>query len=116
MGTIDGRGGSGSVGFALSALESVGAGVSFGARLGGDWLHYVVLDRQGARYGSGDVRAASLLGTVTGFGRLAGPLCVTVDVAVGGALHPVVFRDEGRLVSGLSGVVLSTAAGMAARF
>jgi hypothetical protein len=90
-----------------------------GARIGRKsraWLRYVVTDRRGVRYGRAQAGAVSLAGTTTAFMSLSEPLCVTLDLALGGALRSVTVRDQERRAPGLHGVVVASAAGLAARF
>jgi hypothetical protein len=90
--------------------------VSFGARLGFDWLRYATRDRGEVSQDGGDGTAVSLAGTTTGFVALSGALCFTVDAAVGGALHSVVIRENGEAISGTRGVLLQGALGLGAHF
>jgi hypothetical protein len=115
-GSIEGSGVSGGVGLALDPFGTRQAGISFGARLAGAWLRYVVTDRRGVRYGRAQAGAVSLAGTTTAFMSLSEPLCVTLDLALGGALRSVTVRDQERRAPGLHGVVVASAAGLAARF
>ncbi len=116
-GSVDGRGAAGAVGLALDATPFARqAGVSFGARLGVDWLRYATRDRGELSHAGGDGNAVSLAGTATGFVVLSGALCLTVDAAVGGALHTVVVRENGEAISGTSGVLFQGALGLGAHF
>jgi hypothetical protein len=116
VGTVAAHGAALGVGLALALLDAPLAGVSLGTRVEGGWLRYVVLDRAGRDYGSGDALSLSLLGAAAAFARLAGPLRFTADVALGGALRSITVRDHAELVSGMSGLVVSSAAGMAVEF
>jgi hypothetical protein len=79
-------------------------------------LRYAAVDSAGATYGGKDAFDVSVAGTATGFVMLARPVCLTLDAAFGGALHSIDLREDGRSVSSASGLLLSTAAGVAAHF
>jgi hypothetical protein len=116
-GSMDGHGAAGAVGLLVEPFEARSLGVSVGARLSGDWLRYLIVDqRTQGYYGSADVGAVSVVGTAAVFARLLYPVRITLDVAAGGALHSVVIRERDRRTSGLSGLLLSTAAGLAVEF
>jgi len=116
-GDIDGQGVAAALGVAVDAAPFVRhAGVSFGARLGADFLRYAATDSGDVPYDGGDATAVSLAGTTTGFVDLSGALRLTADVAVGGALHSVVIREDERTLSGMRGVLLAGAVGLAAHF
>jgi hypothetical protein len=116
-GSMTGRGLAASVGLAVDVAPNVDwAGVSFGARLGVDWLRYAATDVAGVTYDGQDGTGVSVFGTASAFVSLAGPLRVTLDAGVGTALHEVVIRENDETLSGLSGVVASGALGLAARF
>jgi hypothetical protein len=116
-GTVDANGMTAAAGVALDvspAWRSVG--VALGARLGAEWLRYAAIDRGGVAYGGRDAGALTASGTVNAFVAVSEPICLTVDAAVGGALHSIAIRDNGRKVTGLGGVFLSSAFGIAAHF
>jgi hypothetical protein len=116
-GSVDAHGVSSALGLAFDATPGVQrVGVSFGARFGVDWVRYAAVTPSGSTYGGADATATSLAGTTTAFVVLAAPLCLTVDASVGGALHSVAIRQNGELVSGMRGAMLSTALGLAAQF
>ncbi len=116
-GKLSGYGLASGVGLALDATPGWRrAGVSFGARLGGDWLRYTAVSGAGASYGGGDAGVVSVAGTTTAFVALSGPFSATFRAAVGGALHSIQIRDNGRAISGARGMMLSSALGVAARF
>jgi hypothetical protein len=66
--------------------------------------------------GSATTGALSLAGTATGFVKVSGPLCVTLDVALGGALHSIAVRDHEQRAPGMEGFMLASAAGVAVQF
>ena len=116
-GTVDGHAVAGALGLSFDATPAVHqAGVSFGARLGVDWLRYATRDRGELEYDGGDGAVVSLAGTTTGFVALSGALGLTVDAAVGGALHSVVIRENGEVISGMRGVLFQGALGLGAHF
>lgn len=116
-GTVDGHAVAGALGLSFDATPAVHqAGVSFGARLGFDWLRYATSDRDPSSEDGGDGTAVSLAGTTTGFVALSGKLCLTVDAAVGGALHSVALRENGEVISGMRGVLFQGALGLGAHF
>jgi hypothetical protein len=116
-GTLDANGMTAAAGVALDLSPSWrSAGVALGARLGAEWLRYTAIDRGGVPYGGRDAGALTASGTVNAFVAVAAPICLTVDAAVGGALHSIAIRDNGQKVSGLGGVLLSSAFGIAAHF
>lgn len=116
-GGIDAGGVSASAGVSLDLVPYVNAaGVAIGARFGVDWLRYSAVDEQGTPYGGADVYALSSSATATAFCEIAGPLNITVDAAVGTALHALGIRDNGRSASGMQGLLLSGALGVGARF
>jgi hypothetical protein len=116
-GTLDARGVALALGLSFDATpDARHAGVSFGARLGGDFLRYAAVDRDGVLYGGGDATAVSLSGTTTGWVALSGALRLTIDASAGGALHSVVVRVDEQSVSGLRGAVLAGAVGLFAHF
>ena len=53
-----------------------------------------------------DATAVNVTGTTTGFVALSEALCLTVDAAVGGALHSVVIREEEEAISSMRGVLI----------
>jgi len=116
-GTLDGSGVATAAGLSLDATpDTKRVGVSFGARLGVDWLRYSAVDHGGSELGDADAVAVHAAGTTTAFVALSGPICLTLDAAVGGALHSIVIQESERSVSGVSGVLLSSAVGFAAHF
>ena len=116
-GSLDGRGVAAAVGLSFDATPGVRqAGVSFGARLGVDWLRYAAIDREELPFDGADATAVNVTGTTTGFVVLSGALCLTVDASVGGALHAVVIREEEEAISSMRGVLLSGAVGLAGHF
>lgn len=116
-GTVDANGMTAAAGVALDVTPSWrSAGLALGVRLGAEWLRYAAMDRGGAAYGGRDAGALTASGTVNAFLLVSAPICVTVDSAVGGALHSIAIRDNGQKVSGLGGVLLSSALGMAGHF
>jgi len=116
-GSLDGHGVSADVGLAFDlAPSSRGAGIALGARVGVDWLRYTAVDPSGVGYGGGDGTAAHAAGVVTAFLALSRPLCLTTDLAAGGAFHSVALRDNGELISRAGGAIFSVAVGLAAQF
>jgi hypothetical protein len=116
-GTVDANGMTAAVGVALDVTPSWrNVGVALGARLGAEWLRYTAVDRGGVPYGGRDAGALTASGTVNAFIAVSDPLCLTVDAAVGGALHSIAIRDNGQRVSRLGGVLLSSAFGIAVHF
>ena len=116
-GTLDANGMTAAAGVALDVSPSWrSAGLALGTRLGAEWLRYAAIDRRGVPYGGRDAGALTAAGTVNAFVALSAPLCLTVDAAVGGALHSIAIRDNGQKVSRLGGVLLSSAFGIAAQF
>jgi hypothetical protein len=116
-GSIDGRGVSAAVGVALDAMPFVrDAGVSFGARLGADWLRYAATEGGDVPYDGGDATSVNVAGTTTGFVDLSETLRLTADVAVGGALHSVAIREDERTLSSTRGVLLGGAVGLSSYF
>ncbi len=116
-GTLDANGMTAAAGVAFDLSPSWRTvGVALGARLGAEWLRYTAIDRGGVPYGGRDAGALTASGTVNAFVEVAAPICLSVDAAVGGALHSIAIRDNGQEVSGLGGVLLSSAFGIAAHF
>ncbi|HEX6272205.1 MAG TPA: hypothetical protein VFZ53_04175 [Polyangiaceae bacterium] len=116
-GAVDGRGAAAALGVALDAMPFVRhAGVSFGARLGADWLRYAASESGDASYDGGDATSVSVAATTTGFVDLSEALRLTADVAVGGALHSVAIREDERTVSSTRGVLLGGAVGLSTYF
>ena len=116
-GTMDGSGVDAAAGLSLDATPSLRTvGVSFGGRLGATFLRYAAADRDGDTYGGKDAAALYATANTTAFVTLSGPVCLTLDAAVGGALHSIVIEVNGRSVSEASGILLSSAVGLAARF
>ena len=116
-GSLDGRGVASAVGLSFDATPGVRqAGVSFGARLGVDWLRYAATDREELPYDGGDAVGVNVTGTTTGFVALSEALCLTVDAAVGGSLHAVVIREDEEAISSMRGALLSGAVGLAGHF
>jgi hypothetical protein len=116
-GTLDANGMTAAAGVALDVGPSWrNVGVALGARLGAEWLRYAAIDRDGVAYGGRDAGALTASGTVNAFIKVSAPICLTVDAAVGGALHSIAIRDNGQKVSGLGGVLFSSAFGIASHF
>lgn len=116
-GSLDGHGMAAAAGLALDATPgSKQAGVSFGARIGVDWLRYAAHDRPDTTFTGKDAAGVNLAGTATGFMMLSNPWCITVDVSVGTALHSIVINENERELSGLRGVFLSSAVALGAHF
>jgi hypothetical protein len=116
-GSISGRGVGGRLGLSLDATPGMRRfGLSVGASLGGDWFRYTAEDRNGLAYGGGKAGAFSAAGTTSAFVLVLDPFCLTLHAAVGGALHSIQIRDNGRAVSGARGVLLSGGIGVAALF
>jgi hypothetical protein len=116
-GSLDGQGMAAAIGLSFDAAPGARqAGVSFGARLQGDFLRYAAVDRDEVVYGGGDATAVSLSGATTAWVALSGVLRLTVDAAAGGALHRVIVRVDEQSVSGVRGVLLSGGVGLAAHF
>jgi hypothetical protein len=116
-GSLDAQGVTLALGVAFDATpDARHAGVSFGARLGGDFLRYAAVDRDEVLYGGGDATAVSLSGTTTGWVALSKAFRLTIDASVGGALHSVVVRVDEQSVSAMHGAVLAGSLGLAAHF
>jgi hypothetical protein len=116
-GSMDGHGISAAAGVSLDATPGLRrVGVSFGVRLGVDWLRYAAVNRTDVTYAGKDAAAVSAAGTTTAFVVLSDPVCFTIDAAVGGALHSIEIRENDRQVSAMRGVLLSSALGLAAQF
>jgi hypothetical protein len=116
-GSMDGHGISAAAGVSLDATPGMHRmGVSFGVRLGVDWLRYAAVNRDDVTYAGKDAAALSVAGTSTAFVVLSDPVCFTIDAAVGGALHSIVIRENDSQVSGMRGILLSSALGLAAQF
>jgi hypothetical protein len=116
-GSLDGRGVAAAAGLSFDATPNVRqAGVSFGARLGVDWLRYAATDREELPYDGGDAVGVNVTGTTTGFVALSEALCLTVDAAVGGSLHAVVIREDEEAISSMRGVLIAGAVGLAGHF
>jgi hypothetical protein len=116
-GRIDGTGLFGSVGLSFDATPDARyAGVAFGARLGLAAIRYSVIDDDGERLGVATAPAVSANATVSGFIALSRRFGVLIDAAVGRPLHTVAIRENDRLISALSGVLLSSSVGVAAQF
>ena len=116
-GSLDAQGVTLALGLAFDATpDARHAGVSLGARLGGDFLRYAAVDRDGVLYGGGDATAVTLSGPAAGWVALSPTFRLTIDASVGGALHSVVVRVDEQSVSALRGAALSGAVGLAAHF
>jgi hypothetical protein len=116
-GSLDAQGVSLALGLSFDTTpDARHAGVSLGARLGGDFLRYAAVGRDGVLYGGGDATAVSLSGTTTAWVALSGALRLTIDASAGGALHSVVVRVDEQSISGLHGALLAGAIGLAAHF
>jgi hypothetical protein len=116
-GSIDagGFGAAAGLGFDVTpALRFVG--VTVGARLGFDWLRYAIVDDAGATYGGADAADVHAMAVATAFVALSEHLRLNCELAAGGALHPIVIRDNGQDVSGVRGMMALGAFGLAARF
>jgi len=116
-GTMNGYGVDAAAGLSLDATPGLrNVGVSFGGRLGASFLRYAAVDHEGATYGGKDAVVLYATGNTTAFVTLSEPLCLTLDAAIGGALHSIAIEVNGRSVSEASGILLSSAVGLAARF
>jgi hypothetical protein len=116
-GRIDGTARAGSLGLSLDATPyAQPAGVAFGARLSVAALRYSVIRDDGERLGVASAPAVSAHATVSGFIALSHHFGLLMDAAVGSPLHTVVIRENERLLSGLSGVLLSSSVGAVAQF
>lgn len=116
-GTMDGYGADAAAGLSVEATPDLrSVGLSFGGRLGASFLRYAAFDHEGATYGGQDAVVLYATGNTTAFVALSAPLCLTLDAAIGGALHSIAIEVNGRSVSEASGMLLSSAVGLAARF
>lgn len=117
VGSIRGQGIAGAAGVSIDATPGTRrAGVSFGARLGMEWLNYAVQDDLDRDSNDADAAALHLAGTTTAFVMLSEPLCLMVDAAAGFALHSIALRESDRSASQLNGASVSGAVGLAAQF
>lgn len=116
-GSLDGQGVSADLGLAFDFMPSRrAAGIALGARVGADWLRYTAVDEAGVGYGGGDGAVLHAAGVLTAFLSLSRPLCLTTDLAAGGAFHSVAIHDNGELISRAGGAMFSAAIGLAAQF
>jgi hypothetical protein len=116
-GSIDGHGVAAAAGLAVDATPGLRrVGLSFGGRVGADWLRYAALDRGDAAFAGKDAAGANLAGTATAFVVLSGAWCVTADASFGTALHSIVIRENDRRLSAARGVFLSTAVALGGHF
>ncbi len=116
-GSMSGLGVSGAAGLAFDTAPDVKwAGLAIGVRLGVDWVKYTALDGANFDAGARQGAAVNLLGSATAFAVIAPRLRLTLDTALGGALHSLIVEQNERSVSGLDGMVLSSSLGLALEF
>jgi hypothetical protein len=116
-GWLDARGFGAALGLGFDVAPTQGfVGLTVGVRVGVDWLRYAIVDEGGTPYSGADAADVHAMGTLATFVALSEHLRLTCELAAGGALHPIVIRENGQDVSGARGVMASGAFGLAARF
>jgi hypothetical protein len=117
QGSLAAQGLTASTGLAFDVAPHVSQfGLALGARAQLDWLRYEVKNEEGSSYADADVAAWSVQGSAKAFLSVAEPLVVTLDTGLGAAIHPVVIRENNLDLTGLRGLSLSVAVGLAAQF
>jgi hypothetical protein len=116
-GSVDGHGVAAAAGLAFDATPGLHpVGVSFGPRLGVDWLRYSAPDSANVVFAGKDAAAVNLAAATTLFVMLSGSVCFTADLSAGTALHSIVVEADDRRLSAMSGVLLSGAFGLGGHF
>jgi hypothetical protein len=116
-GTVTGQGVAAAGGLAWDTLPGVSwAGVSLGARVGIDWLRYAAVDPDGHFYDGSDAASVTVQAALGAFLSLFGPFRATLNVELGTALNAVAIEEDGQARSGLGGLGVSGALGLAAGF
>jgi hypothetical protein len=116
-GTVTGQGVAAAGGLAWDTLPDVHwAGVSLGARVGVDWLRYAAVDQDGHFYDGSDAASVTVQAALGAFLSLFGPLRATLNLELGTALNAVAIEEDGQARSGLGGLGVSGALGLAAGF